>query len=103
MRLLPEDFLSYHARDGRREGQVSAIALGWMRLWALADIYRLNDEYHVAEFAPDLFGIGSDGAAEMLAFDKHDRILKVPFIGMDIREAILIAPSWQHFERIISA
>ena len=102
MRSLPQEFITYHARDGRREGPVSSIALGWMNLWPLTDIYRLNDEYHVTEFAPDLLGIGSDGGGEMLAFDKHDRILMVPFIGMDIREAILIAPSWQHFERIIS-
>lgn len=103
MRSLPEEFITYHARDGRREGPVSSIALGWMILWPLADIYRLNDEYHVTEFAPDLLGIGSDGGGEMLAFDKDDRVLKVPFIGMDAREAILIAPTWQHFERIIAA
>jgi hypothetical protein len=74
-----------------------------MILWPFADVYRLNDEYHVTEFAPDLLGIGSDGGGEMLAFDRDDRVIKVPFIGMDTREAILIAPSWHHFERIITA
>lgn len=103
MRPLPQEFINYHARDGRREGPVLSIPLGWMILWPFADIYRLNDEYKVTEFAPDLIGIGSDGGGEMLAFDKEDRVITVPFIGMDTRVAILVAPSWQHFERIISA
>jgi hypothetical protein len=103
MRLLPEEFLAYHARGARLQGPVSSIRLGWFQLWPLSDICALNDAYKVPEYAPELLGFGSDGGGEMLAFDAKYQIVQVPFIGMDTRHAQLIAPSWRAFETILFA
>jgi hypothetical protein len=48
-------------------GPVSSIALGWFQLWPLAEVESRNEQYHVAEFAPELLAFGSDGGGEMLA------------------------------------
>jgi len=63
---------------------------------------RENEQYHVAEFAPELRAFGSDGGGEMLAFDAKDQIVSVPFIGMEMQYAQIIAPTWRDFERILS-
>jgi hypothetical protein len=38
----------------------------------------------------------------MLAFDAKDQIVSVPFIGMEMQYAQIIAPTWRDFERILS-
>ncbi len=101
-RTLPEGFVAYLARGGRREGSVSSLPFGWFRLWPLAEVYYLNAEYQVSDHAPGLLGFGSDGGGEMLAFDEQNRVVMVPFIGMDLKQARVIAPSWEAFERMLA-
>ena len=86
MRALPEEFIAYHSRGARIEGAISALVIGWFQLWPLADIYNFNEKYQVAEYAPELFGFGSDGGGEMLAFNATDMVVMVPFIGMELNE-----------------
>ena len=102
MRALPDEFVAYHSRSSRLEGPVSSGVLRWFQLWPLPEIYLNNERYHVADFAPDLFGIGSDGGGEMLAFDAQNQLVMVPFVGMEMKYARLVAPSWKAFEHVIS-
>jgi hypothetical protein len=84
------------------EGPVRSIVLGWFQLWPLADVQSLNDQYEVAEYAPELVAFGSDGGGEMLAFDAKNQIVKVPFIGMEMEYARIVAATWTDFERILA-
>jgi hypothetical protein len=99
---LPEGFVTYLDRGGRTEGPISSTPIGWFRLWPLAEVYYLNAEYQVSDYAPGLLGFGSDGGGEMLAFDAQNQVVLVPFIGMNLKEARLIAPSWEAFERMLA-
>ena len=74
---------------------------GYMSLWPLGDIARLNEDYNVAAFAPGFLCFGSNGGGELLAFDAAGRICHLPAIGMDAKCAIRIADSWLEFERFI--
>lgn len=103
MPSLPEELVAYHARGGRTEGAVNAVSLRWFQLWPLEEIQSINEQYHVAEFAPGLLAFGSDGGGEMLALNAKGQIVLVPFVGMELRYATLIAASWRDFEHILSA
>ncbi|MFL6605726.1 MAG: SMI1/KNR4 family protein [Steroidobacteraceae bacterium] len=99
---LPAEFIAFHARGARLEGFVSSATIGYFQLWPLTEIETLNNGYNVAEYAPDLLAFGSNGGADMLAFNQQEQILLVPFIGMETEYAILVANSWTDFERILS-
>jgi hypothetical protein len=64
-----------------------------------------NVGYEVAAFAPEVFLFGSNGGGEAFAFDKRrtvPQIVSLPFIPMDMREAILIGSNFVSFLRNLS-
>jgi hypothetical protein len=73
--------------------------------WRAEDVLLNNGEYKIAEYAPGLFGFGSNGGGECLAFDLRDAgaecIVMVPFIGMDLKEAIVIAENFDQFALLV--
>jgi len=100
-RPFPPEFVAYHHRGAPLEGFVSSTQIGYFKLWPLAEIETWNREYEVAEYAPELLAFGSNGAGEMLAFNRLNQVLMVPFIAMEMEDAILLAASWSDFERIL--
>ena len=89
---LPSDYLTY-LEDGvdvaPTEGEP-----GYFQLWHPDAVEEMNRSYRVAEYAPGFLGFGSDGGGEMLAFDAHGSVFKIPFVGMAPKEAKKIAASW---------
>jgi SMI1/KNR4 family protein SUKH-1 len=79
---------------------------GWFVPWRAEDVLLNNSEYQIAEYAPGLFGFGSNGGGECLAFDLRDagtrRIVMVPFIGMDLQEIVVIAENFDQFVLLVS-
>lgn len=75
------------------EGPVGA--QGYLVLWALANLATHNQAYHVDEFAPDLFLIGSDGGDTALAFSRRrpGTFLTVPFVGLSDEAAVPVGSS----------
>ena len=98
MRDLPKGLVAYHQDGGRLEGDLGEEEPGWYQLWPLADIEDSNRAYQVEEQAPGYVGIGSDGGGEMIAIAPTGEIVKLPFIGMDAKEAVYVAASWSEFE-----
>jgi hypothetical protein len=97
---LPDEYVRYCAGDNPKEGRLS-VDPGWFQLWPLADVERLNRDYHVQEFVSEFLGFGSSGGGELLAFDAGGRVFMVPFVGMSADEARAVAESWAEFlERI---
>ena len=101
-RPIPAELIAYHVRGAPLEGFVSSTVVSFFQLWPLAEIETLNRSYEVANYAPELLASGSNGGGEMLAFNQQNQILMVPFIGMEMEDAILVANSWADFERILS-
>ncbi len=99
---LPPEFIAYHGRGAPLEGFVSSTIISYFQLWPLAEIETLNRDYEVADYAPELLAFGSNGGGEMLAFNRRNQILMIPFIGMEMEDAILVANSWTDFERILT-
>lgn len=86
---LPLQYVEFMRRSNGAEGDVGN---SYLTLWPVEEIIPLNKAYAVEEFAPGLLLIGSDGGDIAYAFDtrlKSMPIVKVPFIGMDLREVKL--------------
>ena len=72
----------------------------FVSLWRIEELSQLNQDYEIAENAPDLFLIGSNGGGEGYAFNltKADgAVYRVPFIGMQTSEAQLVAENFGRF------
>lgn len=90
-RPLPADYVQFlHNHDGG-EGFVGD---NYLILWRAEELSTFNREYEVARYAPGLFLFGSDGGGEGYGFDLRDPampVVRVPFIGMELRYATPVA------------
>jgi hypothetical protein len=70
-------------------------------LWRVEELLRFNKEYQVDEYAPGLLLFGSSGGGEAFAFDVRKKevqpVVSVPFVGMDLSEALPLADTFDGF------
>jgi hypothetical protein len=106
---LPDSYFALLGVTNGGEGDLG-VEPGWFVPWRTEDVLLNNREYQIAESAPGLFGFGSNGGGECLAFDLRDggagrivmvRIVMVPFIGMDLQEVVVIADHFDHFALMV--
>lgn len=100
---LPADYESFLRRSNGGEGFIGPN--GYVIFWKLGDLMEMNKAYQVPEFAPGLFIFGSDGGGEAYAFDVRTTampIVSVPFVGMDLNLARVIAPTFNEFLEVLS-
>lgn len=99
---LPKDYVSFMMESNGAEGFVGE---AYLMLWPVDEVPEHNEGYHVAEFAPGLLLIGSNGANEAYGFDlieDHMPIVNVPFIGMSTEERVKIADTFIGFLEYLS-
>jgi hypothetical protein len=101
--VVPDGLIAYHRGGGRLEGDLGEGIPGWFQLWSLGEIEEMNRGYEVQQNVPGYTGFGSNGGLEMLAFSPDGKVVAIPFIGMEAEEAILVADSWDAFERRIKS
>jgi len=93
---LPSSYMAFLERANGGEGFIGERCL---QLWRAEELIKINRGYKVAEFAPNLFLIGSDGGGEAYAFDvsaDDPTLFEVPFIGMWLH-AKAVADSFDSF------
>ncbi|WP_260427998.1 SMI1/KNR4 family protein [Burkholderia stagnalis] len=91
---LPDDYLAFLRKNDGGEG---FLGRDYLILWKAEDIVTFNREYEVDEYAPGLLIFGSNGGGEAYAFDTRVtpmQVVQVPFIGMDLADAIPVAESF---------
>jgi hypothetical protein len=97
---LPEDYIAllYYSNGGERELGVEP---GWFQLWPAEKVIEFNQGYEAETNVPGFFGFGSNGGGEMLAFDMRSgepwKIVMIPFIPMQVKNAIVIADDFGAF------
>jgi hypothetical protein len=73
-------------------------------LWKAEELAEFNRDYQVPIYCPGFFGIGSSGGGEMFAFDMRESkpwpVVRIPFIGMGLNAALLIAPDFCSFVKM---
>lgn len=101
---LPSAYLTMLAESNGGEGDLG-VNPGWIALWSAEDVPSHNAGYSVAEALPGFFGFGSNGGGELLAFDVRGGepypIVMVPFIPMQVEDAVKIAGSFEELRKFI--
>ena len=95
---LPKSYVEFLEQSDGGEGFVGPNA--YVVFWRLEELFEMNEAYQTNEFAPGLFLFGSDGGGEAFAFDRRfdpNPIVSVPFVGMGLKLARLIAPDFRTF------
>jgi hypothetical protein len=94
---LPADYVQFL---GRMNGGEGFVGKNYLMAWPVEDLIEHNNGYHVEQRTPGLFLFGSNGGGEAFAFDARSTpsvIVAVPFIVLDLEDAIVIAPSFTAF------
>ena len=100
---LPKDYAAFLRRSNGGDGFIGPNA--YVIFWRLGELVEMNKAYQVEEYAPGLFIFGSDGGGEAYAFDARTLampIVSVPFVGMELNLARVIAPSFEGFLEVLS-
>lgn len=93
---LPDDFLSFLSESNGGEGFVGD---EYLILWKAEELTSFNKEYEVEKYAPGIFLFGSNGGGEGFGFDTRSqpyKVVEIPFIGMDLQYATIVADSFTH-------
>ena len=91
---LPVDYADFLRNHNGGEGFAGIHAVV---LFKAEELKPFNDAYEVNEYAPGLVLFGSNGGGEGYAFDTRDAsmpVVRVPFIGMELRYADPIGKSF---------
>lgn len=94
---FPGDYVRFLQQMNGGEGFVGN---AYVILWRTEELLEMNKAYQVSDYAPGLFLFGSDGGGEAFAFDTRSPakpIVAVPFVGMDLSLARLVAQSFEGF------
>jgi hypothetical protein len=76
----------------------------YLRLWRVEELAEMDAGYEVAEVEPDLFLFGTNGGGEAFAFDTRSTpfsLVAVPFIVIDLCDAIPIATDFRTFLEVL--
>lgn len=98
---LPDDFLEFLQTANGGEG---FIGKSYVILWNAEELGPYNESYQVSEYAPGLLLFGSDGGGEGYAFDLRTSppgVVSVPFVGMSLKYAKPVAPTFIDFLKTI--
>lgn len=88
---LPTDYAQFLREHNGGEGFIGD---NYLILWKAEELIPFNREYEVEQYAPGILLFGSNGGGEGYGFDSRAAtmlIVRVPFIGMDLRYAIVVA------------
>ena len=91
---LPSDYLQF---IGEHDGGEGFIGDRYLILWRSGELATFNIEYEVEKYAPGIVLFGSDGGGEGYGFDTREAtmpIVRIPFIGMDLRYATHVAENF---------
>jgi hypothetical protein len=94
---LPSDLREIFETSDGAEGFVNG---HYLILWSVGEIFEYNKSTQVDVFAPGLILFGSSGGGETYAFDSRGSempIVKVPNIGMSLKDAIVEASTLTEF------
>ncbi|MBS1910957.1 MAG: SMI1/KNR4 family protein [Bacteroidetes bacterium] len=95
---LPDDYIEFLKYANGGEGPIGSE--GYIMLWRIEELIELNSAYQVAEYAPGLFLIGSDGSGDAFAFDTRSNawsVVALPFVGMSLDLASPLASTFDEF------
>lgn len=94
---IPQEYCDFLIQGNGGDGFIGE---NYVILWKIEELIELNQSYQVSEYAPGLFLFGSNGGGEAFAFDLRNSqvaLVKIPFVGMDLRDVIEMGASFTDF------
>jgi hypothetical protein len=94
---LPGDFREFLLLTNGGEGMIGE---NYVMLWNADELGEYNESYQVNQYATGLLLFGSDGGGEGFAFDTRmapPTVVTVPFVGMSLKYAKPVAPTFTAF------
>ena len=77
----------------------------WFQIWPSDKVVEHNESYEAKEHLPGFLGFGNSGGGELLAFDTRQgkpwKIVGVPFIPMEAKEAVFVCKDFMSFARLM--
>lgn len=98
---LPSDYVEFLKVSNGGEGFIGE---SYVMLWPIESLVELNEGYEVADYAPDLLIIGSNGGGEALVYRRDSApptIGMIPFVGFDIEHLEIIDSDFVSFLRYL--
>lgn len=103
---VPRQYVEYLRSHGAVAVEVESIGSGLVWFWNLAEVLELNAGYGFPEFAPGLFGFGSDGAGQLYVLDLRvsGRVTvgDIPAIPLEVGQFRLLADSFVDFAQLLT-
>jgi hypothetical protein len=99
---LPADYVQFLRQMNGGEGPLGENA--YVVLSRVEQLGGMNAACEVAEFAPELFLFGSNGAGEAFAYDTRfspHRIIAIPLITLDLCDAVMMAANFRSFLEVL--
>jgi len=96
-RKLPLDFREFLSQTNGGEGFIGD---NYLIVWGTAELAEMNHSYEAAEMIPGMLIFGSSGGGEAYCFDYRSQavqVVRVPFIGMCLEDAKLMAANFRDF------
>ena len=97
---IPDEYFKYLRSGKQTDGELS-IDPRWYQLWPENELEELNEGYGVKEYLTGYYAFGTNGGGELFTFDTNGRIYMFPTVGMEEDTKILVADSWDIFEKAI--
>jgi len=98
---LPEDYADFLRFENGGEGFIGS---AYLILWRVEELLELNRAHQVTDHALGFLFFGSDGGGEAFAFDRRSDttpVVRVPFIGMDLKLIRPLASSFTAFLEVL--
>ncbi len=100
---LPHEYVLFLKKTN---GGCGFVGVNYVEMYPVEKLTEYNRGYGVDKYAPELFLFGSNGGGEGFAFDRRQPgwpVVMVPFIPLDVHEAITVAPTFAVFFDTLSS
>ena len=91
---FPEDYRKFMSQSNGGEGFIGE---HYLILCQIEDLFSLNRDYKVVEYAPGFIDFASTGGGDGFAFDVRQVpycVYQMPFVGMSPDDSFLVADSF---------
>lgn len=98
---LPESYIEFLKKHNGAIGDLPVQPF-YFQLWQIDELVKYNQGYEIQLYLPNYCGIGGNGGGEFFAFNMEtQKIFTIPFIPMKETDAILVAESFDEFEKMM--
>jgi hypothetical protein len=92
---LPKEYMSF--MESLQDNEIIS-ENGYIELFPLNELEKINKEYETDKFVSNFIAIGTNGSGVGIFINKmNNNIYSIPFIGMEEKDAVLLADSFSEF------